>query len=115
MTRSFRALLIPRDVEEFGEGLPRHDDYRSLNSISGECENPPRAAAFLRRKLVLDQPIQIRGDRRLIEPLNDFVQETGDDKALRDWNGNSTGAKIKKFALVDLTGSGAVGATNVVG
>ena len=46
MTRSFRALLIPRDVEEFGEGLPRHDDYRSLNSISANVRIPRAPLRF---------------------------------------------------------------------
>jgi hypothetical protein len=40
---------------------------------------------LLGRELRLNQPMQMRRDRRLIEPLNDFVQETGDDEALRDF------------------------------
>ena len=54
-------------------------------------------------------------DRRLIEALDDFVQETGDDEALGDWSRNAAGAEIEEFVLVDLTGGGAVGAPDVVG
>ena len=59
--------------------------------------------------------MQMRGDSWLIEALNDFVQETGDDEALRDADRNAPGAEIEEFVFVDLAGGGAVGATDVVG
>ncbi len=36
---------------------------------------------------------QMLRDRRLIEALNDFVQETGDDEALRDWDWKCRGVR----------------------
>ena len=67
------------------------------------------------RKFSVDQLIQMSRNRRLIEALDDFVQETGDDETLGNWNGNAAGAEIKHFVFVDLAGGGAVGATNVIG
>jgi hypothetical protein len=46
-------------------------------------------------EFLFNQPMQMRRDRRLIESLNDFVQETGDDEALGDGNGNPAGAEIE--------------------
>lgn len=57
----------------------------------------------------------MRADGRLVEPLNDVVQKTGDDKALGDGNGNSARSQIKKLLFIDLTGGGAMRATDVAG
>jgi len=51
----------------------------------------------------------------MIETLDHFVEESGDEKALGDFCGNAACAKIKKFIFVDLTGGRAVSATDVVG
>ena len=55
------------------------------------------------------------GDCRLIEALNDFVEKSGDDEALRGLLRNSPRTKIKHFILVDLSRGGAMCATNIVG
>ena len=47
--------------------------------------------------------------------MDDFVQESGDDEALRNGNRNAAGAEIEEFVLLDLAGGGAVRATDVVG
>jgi hypothetical protein len=51
----------------------------------------------------------------LIEALDDFVQETGDDEVLGDLHRNAAGAEIEEFVFIDLAAGGAVGATDVVG
>src|SRR5438094_4948653 len=66
------------------------------------------------REFLFDQPLQIRRYRRFIETLDHFVQKPRDDEPLGDGNGNAASAKIKKFVRIDLTGSCAVGATDVV-
>ena len=53
-------------------------------------------------------------DRRVIEALDYFVEESGDEEALGDFCGNAASAQIKKFVFVDLTGGRAVGAADVV-
>jgi hypothetical protein len=53
--------------------------------------------------------------RRLVEALDDFVQEAGHDEALGNRNGNAACAHIKQFVCVDLAGGGTVRATDVVG
>ena len=55
------------------------------------------------------------GDGRLVEALNDFVQESADEEPLGSLYRNTAGAQIKHFVFVDLAGSRAVGASNVVG
>ena len=59
--------------------------------------------------------MQVRSNRRLIEALDDFVQETGDDEVLGDLHRNAAGAEIKEFVFIDLAAGSAVGATDVVG
>ena len=58
--------------------------------------------------------MQMPRDRWLIEPLNHFVQETGDDEALRDFRRNAATAQIKKFVFIDLAAGRAVRATDIV-
>ena len=58
--------------------------------------------------------MQMRGDRRLIEALNDFGEESGDDEALGDLDRDTAGAEIEKFVFVNLTAGGAVTASHVV-
>ena len=50
----------------------------------------------------------------VIEALDYFVEESGNEEALGDLRGNSAGAKIKKFVFVDLARGCAMGATDVV-
>ena len=69
----------------------------------------------LRGEFLLDQPMQMRCDRWVIEALDDFVEKAGDEEALCALCRNPPTAKVKQFVLVDLTGRGAVGATDVVG
>ena len=46
-------------------------------------------------------------DRRVIEPLDHFIQKPRDDEALRNWDRNAASAQIKEFVFVDLrSGSG---------
>src|SRR5262245_49449732 len=52
---------------------------------------------------------------RMIEALDDFVQKTGDNETLCHRDRNTPSAKIEKLVFVDLTGSGPVSATDVVG
>jgi len=66
------------------------------------------------RKFSVDQPIQMRRDRRLIEALDDFVQEAGDDEALSDFCRDTTRMEIKHFLFVDLARRGAVSAADVI-
>ena len=59
--------------------------------------------------------MQVRRNCGLIEALDDFVQETGDDEVLGDLHRNAAGAEIEEFVLVDLAAGSAMAATNVVG
>ena len=59
--------------------------------------------------------MQMCSDRRLIEALDDFVQETGDDEVLGHLYRDTAGAEIEEFVLVDLAAGSAMGATDVVG
>src|SRR6516164_7123595 len=68
-----------------------------------------------RSELLLDHPIQIFRDRRLIEPLDYFVEKPGDDEALGGLNWDAAGTEIEKFVFVDLAAGGAVSAADVVG
>ena len=54
-------------------------------------------------------------NHRVIEPLDHFVEESGDEEALGDSCGNPAGAQIEKFVFVDLARGCTVGATDVVG
>src|SRR6266576_2759802 len=69
----------------------------------------------LPRKFSINQTSQMLGNRRLIQPLNHFVEEAGNDEALGDFYRNAAGTEIKHFVFVDLAGGGAVGTTDVVG
>src|SRR5207302_11127575 len=69
----------------------------------------------VRSEFLFNQPMQVRSNRRLIEALDDFVQETGDDEVLGDLHRNAAGAEIKEFVFIDLAAGSAVGATDVVG
>ena len=54
-------------------------------------------------KFPFDQLVQVLADFIVIETLNDFIEESGDEEALGDFCGNAAGAQIKKFVFVDLT------------
>ena len=51
----------------------------------------------------------------MIKPLDYFVQKASDKEALGDFCGYAARAQIEELVFVDLAGSGAVGATYVVG
>src|SRR5947208_1196248 len=99
-------------VHGSGKGEPKY------NTATQRCKRILRKGPTSYRlpsEFSVDQLSQIVPDRRLIEALDDFVQEAGDDEALGDGNGNPAGAKIKHFVFVDLARSGAVGTTDVIG
>lgn len=54
-------------------------------------------------------------DRWVIETLNYFIEEAGDNETLGHWDGNAAGAQIKEFVFIDLAGRCAVGATDIIG
>ena len=58
--------------------------------------------------------MQVRSNRRLIEALDDFIQETGDDEVLGHLYRDTACAEIKEFVFIDLAAGSAMGATNVV-
>ena len=76
---------------------------------------PNGAASHSRCELLFNQPIQMRSDHGLIEALDDFGEESGDDEALGDFDWDAAGAEIEEFVFVDLAAGGAVSATDVVG
>src|SRR5205085_2856380 len=77
--------------------------------------DPDHKSTNVRSKLLFNQPMQMCSDRRLIEALDDFVQETGDDEVLGHLYRDTAGAEIEEFVFIDLAAGGAVGATDVVG
>ena len=64
----------------------------------------PECAA---RELLLDQVVQLLGDRRMIEALDGFVKETAPEKMLRDWFQNAPREQVEELVLVQLARSGA--------
>ena len=54
-------------------------------------------------EFLFDQAVQMITNHRVIEALNYFVEESGDEQALGDFCGNAAGAQIKQFILIDLT------------
>ena len=54
-------------------------------------------------------------NHRMIEALDYFVKESGDEKALGDFCGNAAAPKIKKFVFSDLARGCTVGTTDIVG
>ena len=72
-------------------------------------------ALSLGGKFLLDQAMQVLGDRWMIKALDDFIQKTGDQQALADFGWDSPRAKVKELVFFDLTGCSPVGATDVVG
>jgi hypothetical protein len=73
-----------------------------------------RLRSTLCSEFIFNQPVQMPGNRGLIKALNDFVEKTGDDETLGNWNRNSARAQVKQLVFFDLAGGGAVGATDVV-
>ena len=59
--------------------------------------------------------MQMIADRRVIEALDDFVEESGDEEALGYVCRNAAAAQIEEFVFVDLARGCAVGATDVIG
>src|ERR1044072_855233 len=66
-------------------------------------------------ELLVDQALQVRRDRWLIEALDHFVEKTGHDKALGRLARDAAGTRIEKFVFIDLAARGAVSAPDVVG
>jgi hypothetical protein len=89
-------------------------DFHAGWNFAARKGNLKRRPQRLAGELLFDQLMQIRRDIRLIEALNDFVQETGNDEALGDVDRNAAGAEIEEFVFVDLARGGAVRATDVV-
>src|SRR4030095_6674980 len=65
-------------------------------------------------KFLLDQSVQVLGDRWIVEALDNFVQKTRDNETLRHWDGDTSGAQVEELVFIDLPGRCAVGATDVV-
>lgn len=64
--------------------------------------NLQRALTRAPHKLRFDQIVNERGDRGMIETIDDFVEEAGDEKLLRDRRGNAAGEEIEHFVLAEL-------------
>ena len=54
-------------------------------------------------------------DHWVIEALDHFVEESGDEEALSDFRGNPARPQIEKLIFVDLARGCAMGATDVIG
>ena len=66
-------------------------------------------------KFFLNQPVQVSNDGWLVKALNNFIQKSGDDEALGNGDRNPASAEVKEFVLLNLAGSRAMSATDVVG
>jgi hypothetical protein len=53
-------------------------------------------------------------NRRVIETLDHFVEKSGNEEPLANRCWNAAGAKIKELVFVDLSGSCAVSATDII-
>ena len=127
--------MIPGWTGKNQNKTPRHADAKEISGFEVDLARSRRARDFhvdaasnrvglteaagmlllLVSELFLDQLLKRVFDCRLIETSNDFVQETADDEALGDRDWNAAAAEVEEFVFVDLTGGGAVGATDVVG
>src|SRR6476660_1720421 len=74
-----------------------------------------RAPQSLCGEFLFDEAVQMITNRWVIEALNHFVEESGDEEALGHVCRNAAGAQIEELVLVDLARGRAVGATDVVG
>ena len=74
-----------------------------------------RVPQSLYGELLFDEAVQMITNHRMIEALDHFVEESGDEEALGDFRGNAAGAQIKEFVFVDLARGCAVCAADVVG
>ena len=74
-----------------------------------------RAPQSLYGELLFDEAVQMITNHRMIEALDHFVEESGDEEALGDFYGNAAGAQIEELVIIDLPGRCAVGATDVIG
>ncbi len=67
------------------------------------------------REFGFDESTEIIRDSGLIQALDNFVEEAGNNEALGDFCRDATRMEVKHFVFVDLAGSGAMGAADVVG
>src|SRR6185369_10968943 len=86
------------------------DREGAITNTRGACA--PRNS---RSEFLFDQPMQMCRDRRVIEALDDFVQEAGDEKALRHFCGNAAATQVKQLVFFNLARRRTVGATNIIG
>ena len=66
-------------------------------------------------EFLFDQVVDDFGDGRMIEKINDFVQEAADQKLLRDWRRDAAGEKIEHLIFIDLARDRTMAAFNVAG
>jgi hypothetical protein len=64
--------------------LPELTQSGSKYVVAARSKFPFKCRGLSRCEFAFDEIVQMRGDRRLIESLDDFVQETGDDETLGD-------------------------------
>jgi len=82
--------------------------------LGENAESDPLSACAY-GEFLFDEAVQMITNHRVIEALDHFVEESGDDEALRDLYGNAARAQIEEFVFVDLAGRCTVRATDVVG
>ena len=81
----------------------------------GKATREACASQSLSGEFLFDQAVQMTTNRRMIEALDHFVEESGDEKTLGNFCGDASGAQIEEFIFVGLSGSRAMGATDIVG
>ena len=54
------------------------------------------------RELLLDQIVDQRTDRGMVETIDDFVQEAGDEELLRNRHRDAAREEVKHFVLAEL-------------
>ena len=62
-----------------------------------------RAPQSLCGELLFDEAVQMITNHRMIEALDHFVEESGNEEALGDFCGDAAGAQIEEFVFIDLT------------
>lgn len=86
--------------------------------MRGGVTNSSPDGAALRlplHELRFDKLVQLPRDLRLIEPLDDFVEEAGHEEALCDILRDATREQVEELVLVQLAGRGAMAALYVIG
>src|SRR5205085_9973699 len=91
------APICPLTSMAVEKGKPKYN-----TASAGGKRILAKSGRLVSRKFSVNQALQIFTDRGLIEALDHFIQEAGDDELLRRLCRNATRTKIEHFVFIDL-------------